>query len=86
MSPRVMERGGRDGIEPGHVSIDARAQVMSGKSIDSPSIDTTSVSSFKIFITHKLSLLPFLFLHLFLFYPHIPADSAVEAWRPLCYH
>ena len=46
-----MERGGRGGKDLGQVSIDPRARVMSGKSTDSLSIDTTSVSNFKIFIT-----------------------------------
>lgn len=80
-----MESGGKDGIEPDD-NVDARAQVVSGKSTDSLSIDTASISNFKIVIKQKLSLLPFLSLYLFLFYPRIPADSAVKAWRRLCYH
>jgi len=60
-----MERAGQGEKELGHVSIDPRARVTSGKSTDSLSIDTTSVSNFKIFITQKLSLLTFLSLCLF---------------------
>lgn len=64
-----MERSGRGEKELGQVNIDPRTRIMFRKSIDCLSIDTTSVSSFRNFITQKLSLLPSCFYICFNLYP-----------------